>query len=163
MSTHCLTLAGLIGTLALAACAKTSAMPMAADTVQLSTSVAPICSAHSALPIVLRRAAIETINRGYDRFAILASQAQADFAGYLPGSATTTGGGTVFATGNMATMQGSSYTTHSPPIPMIGHTKSVIVKMFRDGDPAGANALSARASLGPDWQKILNESSTTIC
>ncbi|MSP47780.1 MAG: hypothetical protein EXQ95_00480 [Alphaproteobacteria bacterium] len=138
-------------------------MPMTNDTIQVSTRVAPICAASSAQPIVLRRAAVETINRGYDRFMILASNMQAEFAGFLPGSATTTGSGSIVASGNMATLQGSSYTTYSPPTPMTAHTQTVVVKMFKDGDPAGSNAISARASLGPDWQKILKESSTTTC
>ena len=154
---------GLFSALLVTACARTAVMPMTNDMVQLSTRVAPICAASSAQPIVVRRAAVETINRGYDRFVILASNTQAEFAGFLPGSSTTTGSGTIFATGNVATMQGSSYTTYTPPTPMTAHTQTVVVKMFKDGDPAGGNAISARASLGPEWQKLVKESSTTTC
>jgi len=33
------------------------------------------------------------------------------------------------------------------------HDQGLIVKMFKDGDPKGANAISARATLGPKWQE----------
>jgi hypothetical protein len=33
--------------------------------------------------------------------------------------------------------------------PIVAHHEGMIVKMFRDNDPVAANALSARAMLGP--------------
>jgi hypothetical protein len=37
------------------------------------------------------------------------------------------------------------------------------VKMFKDGDPKGANAVSARTTLGPKWQEADQESPARTC
>mgnify|MGYP003694576267 CR=1 FL=1 len=36
--------------------------------------------------------------------------------------------------------------------------RGLIVKMFKEGDPKGANAISARATLGPKWQEKRSKS-----
>lgn len=37
--------------------------------------------------------------------------------------------------------------------PMFAPNQGLVIKMFKDGDPAAANALPARETLGPDWQE----------
>jgi hypothetical protein len=45
--------------------------------------------------------------------------------------------------------------------PLIASGQSLVVKMFRNNDPAGANALSARGELGPNWQEIVAKNTMT--
>jgi hypothetical protein len=35
--------------------------------------------------------------------------------------------------------------------------------MIKNGDPKGANAISARGTLGPKWQEAIKESAATTC
>ena len=41
------------------------------------------------------------------------------------------------------------------------HNQALVVKMFKDGDPRGANAISARGTLGRDWQEAVKEGAAT--
>ena len=41
------------------------------------------------------------------------------------------------------------------------HNQGLVGKMFREGDPAGDNALSARETLGPSWQDAVNNNRWT--
>jgi hypothetical protein len=52
-------------------------------------------------------------------------------------------------------------TTHTGGGPIVSakHTQLLTVKMFKEADPAGANALSARAHLGDKWEEIVKENS----
>ena len=83
--------------------------------------------------------------------------------------AQTTGTATATATatgyGNTAFASGQSTTTYSGGQPIIAgtHDQGLVVKMFKDGDPAGANALSAREQLGPKWGEAVKESSSGTC
>jgi hypothetical protein len=65
----------------------------------------------------------------------------------------------------MVTASGHSTTTYTGGNPIVGgtHDQGLIVKMFKDGDPKGANAISARGTLGPKWQEALKESAATTC
>lgn len=140
-------------------------MPLAADTVQIVSRAAPICGAEGAERLAFRQAAAETIRRGFDRFAIINGQYQGDtfVAGYTPVVAQSHGTGFVHGYGNSAMVTGSSTTTYSggAPITMTRHSQGLIVKMFKDGDPNGSNALGARETLGPDWQKVVSEDKIT--
>ena len=145
--------------LTLCACAQSSTMPLSVDTFQLLASAAPVCGPAGAQRVASRRAAIETINRGFDKFVILDAAAASDVrvVGHTPIQAHTTGsiyGGNVMAT-----------TTYSGGYPIIGgkHNQALVVKMFKDGDPRGATAISARGTLGRDWQEAVKEGATTTC
>ena len=153
-------------TLAIAGCARASVMPLAQDTVQISSHTAPVCGgSESAQTVAFKRAAVETIRRGYDRFVILGGQAQTEtrLLGYTPTTAYTTGTATATRMGNMATAYGSSTTTVTGGVPITAnaHSQDLIVKMFKDGDPAGANALDARQTLGPAWMDAVNKNTWT--
>jgi hypothetical protein len=62
---------------------------------------------------IFKRAAVETIRRGYDRFVVVGGQAQTEtrLLGYTPTTAYTTGMATATRYGNTATAVGSSTTT----------------------------------------------------
>lgn len=153
--------------LVLCACARSATMQLSADTFRLIASAAPVCGPTGAQNVALRRAAIETINRGYDKFLILdaAYQNNLRVVGYTPVQAHTTSTATATGYGNMVTAQGSATTTYSGGQPMVGgsHDQGLIVKMFKEGDAHGANAISARGTLGPKWQDVIKENASTIC
>lgn len=153
-------------TLAVAGCARAAVMPLAQDTVQITSHSAPVCGgAEAAQKVAFQRAAVETIRRGYDRFVILsgAGQTETRLLGYTPTTAYTTGTATATRFGNTATAIGSSTTTVSGGVPIVAHAhnEDLIVKMFKQGDPAGANALDARQQLGPAWQDAVNKNTWT--
>lgn len=148
-------------------CANSSTMPLSADTVRIMTSAAPVCGPTGAQNVALRRASIETINRGFDSFLIVraSNQNNVGVVGYTPVQAHTTDSATAIGTGNMVTAYGNATTTYSGGQPIVAgsHDQGLIVKMFRDGDPAGASAISARSQLGPKWQEIVKENTSTMC
>jgi hypothetical protein len=152
---------------ALGGCAKSATMPLSADTMRITTSAAPVCGSTGAQSVAFRRTAVETIHRGYDKFVILGGEAHNNVGvvGYTPVQANTTGSATATGYGNMAVAHGHSTTTYSGGQPIIAgtHDQGLIVKMFKDGDPAGQNALSAREQLGPKWQEAVKESGSTTC
>lgn len=149
----------LIG-LGVAACVRTSTIPLRADLIQISTSAAPVCGAQGAQQAALKQAAIETIKRGYDRLIIVATEAQNNVrvVGYTPGTATTYGTATATGYGNTAFASGQSTTYYNQGMPIVGgsHDQGLTVQMFKNKDPAGRNALSARDILGPDWEEAVN-------
>ncbi len=140
-------------------------MPLAQDTVQISSRAAPVCGGAGAEKVAFQRAAVETIRRGYDRFVIVGGQAQTEtrVLGYTPTTAYTTGQATATRFGNTATAYGSSTTTVTGGVPITAnaHGQDLIVKMLKAGDPAGANALDARQQLGPAWQDAVNKNTWT--
>ena len=102
----------------LAGCATTSATSMSRDVVKIDASSAPVCAGKTN-SIMMQRAGIETIRRGYDKYVLLDHGTGSVITGVNQyGQVSRAGKG------------------------------SVVVKMFKEGDPAGANALSARDLLG---------------
>lgn len=151
----------------LAACANSSVMDVDTDTIVISTSAAPACGQQGAQQVAVKRAAIETIQRGYDRYIILDAKAQNNVGvvGYTPMVANTYSSGRVNTYGNMGTYSGSSNTYVSGGQPIIGgtHDQQFAVRMFRMSDPGAANAVDARRVLGPDWQKIVAKGPGATC
>ncbi len=45
----------------------------------------------------------------------------------------------------------------------IAHSQEVVVKMFHEGQPGSADALSARDVLGPQWQQIIAQQNANTC
>lgn len=145
----------------LAGCAATSTIPLSSDTVQITAHAAPVCGMVKAQQIAMKQAASETINRGFDKFVILSGQYAplTQVFGYTPVEAHSTG----IADVNGGIITSSTNTTFSGGQPITGtsHLEGLVVKMFKDGDPSGANAISARRTLGPDWEKISREKTVT--
>lgn len=155
----------LLITMTLLGCAGAATMPLSNDTVQITSRAAPVCGSEGAERIALRQASVETIRRGFDRFVILDAAARSDVGvvGYTPVIAQTTGTATATTYGNHATAYGTATTTYSGGQPIIAgsHKQGLIVKMFKDGDPAGANAISARGELGPKWAEYVKREAIT--
>ena len=161
-----LRMAGVAITLILPACAKSSVIPITADTFQLTTGAAPVCGQVGAQSVAAKQAAVETVRRGYDKFIVVGGGYQNDthVVGYTPVVANTSSTATGSIYGNNVNVNGQSSTTVSGGSPIVGgtHNQGLVVKTFKNGDPAGANAVDARSSLGPDWQKSV-ESGVNSC
>jgi hypothetical protein len=149
--------------LTLSGCAFTSVMPVAANTYQITASAAPACGAIGAEEVASRDAAIATIRYGFDSYVIVSGQAQDNVGvvGYTPVTAYTSGSATAY--GNTA--YGQSTTTYSGGAPIIAgtHDQEIVVQMFHANDPGAQNAISAVATLGPNWQKIVNKGFPHTC
>lgn len=60
--------------LALAGCARATAIPVAKNMVSITTDAAPACGATGAQTVAGKQAAIETIRRGFDSYVISSGQ-----------------------------------------------------------------------------------------
>ncbi len=43
------------------------------------------------------------------------------------------------------------------------HDQALAIRMFKEGDPNGANAVPAREVLGPDWEAKVKEGAVRTC
>lgn len=155
-----------IAAILLGACASSRVMPLGDNTFQISSSAAPVCGQAGAERVAFQRAAVETVNRGFDSFRILAGNYSNDVrvVGYTPVTARTTHSGSIYASGyGRATYGGTSNTYVSGGQPIVGgsHGQGLVVRMYREGEPGATGAISARGELGPDWQKIVKSNRLT--
>lgn len=141
----------LIATLSLAACVRTSSVPLAQNMVQVTASAPPACGMSSARDVSIRLAAIETIKNGFDAFVILDAQAADNVRAIGRTPVTSYNTGSAYVMGN--NVYGNSTTTYSGGLPIMGGRRdvSLVVQMFKPGDPGIDNAISAKTFLGPDW------------
>jgi hypothetical protein len=123
--------------LTLTACASVSTIPLSKDTFQITSNAVGACGPGGAQKVAFQQAAAETIRRGYDSFQIMGTdrQSQLETASIWAG----------------ATNYGHSY------------SQGLTVKMYHDGDPSGAQAISARETLGPKWQEAIKTESSYSC
>ena len=153
--------------LLLAGCASSSVLEVASDTIQISTSAAPVCGQSGAQAVASKRAAIETLKRGYDGYIIVGADAQNNVrvVGTTPVTANTYSNGTINGYGNTATYSGQSHTTFGGGFPIIAghHEQSLVIRMFRAGDPGSERAVNTKQVLGPEWQKEMESSSRGTC
>lgn len=151
----------------LGACASSSVMDVASDTIVISTAAAPACGQRGAQEVAVKRAAYETLKRGYDKYIILDAEAESNVGvvGYTPLIANTQSYGSINTYGNSGTYSGSSntYVTGGQPIIAGTHDQKLAVRMFRSGDPDAARAVDARQVLGPDWQKVMTKGPGLTC
>jgi hypothetical protein len=153
--------------LILAGCASSTTIPITNDVVQVNTSAAPACGGNGARRVAVQQAAVETINRGYDRFIVMDGQHQNNVGvvGYMPQQSYSTGSvqGSVY--GNQYSAYGSSNTTTYGGQPIYGgsHDQALTIKMFRNSDPGAGNAIDARQTLGPEWQEIVSKGGPRTC
>ena len=162
---------GLIFALIFAGCAHQSSMMLDANTAQISTSAAPVCGVAGAQRVAATNAAIETIRQGFDKYTIEGGQASSDvrIAGYTPKQYVTNENGNVTLNrtrnGYVGNYSGVASTQSYGGYPIImGHNnQSLIVRMFKAGDPKGENAVEAKAALGPNWGKIVAAGPKSTC
>ncbi|HUN01029.1 MAG TPA: hypothetical protein PLI96_11180 [Halothiobacillus sp.] len=157
----------LLTGLMMAGCARTSLVPLAANTYEITVSAAPVCGATGAAELASRDAAIATLQSGFDSYVIVGGDAQNSVGviGYTPVTANTYGTATAYGSPGMATAYGSSTTTYSGGAPIIAgtHDQQLVVHMFHANDPDAANAIPARAILGPDWAALVSKGFPKTC
>lgn len=152
-------------------CARTSTIPITNNMVQISTSAAVVCGATGAQRVALERAAIETLNRGFDRFVIVGGAYANNVrkVGQTPVIAKTTGtaDATLNTYGNTTygTVNSSSTTTFTGGQPIVGgsHDQSLMVQMYKPGDAGFDQGVDAKQTLGPDWQEKIAKRSVGTC
>ena len=119
----------------LAGCAQSSVMDLDSNTIQVTTEAAPVCGQGGAKQVASKRAAYETLQRGYDKYIILGADYKdgVHVVGHTPITANTYGSGTINSYGNNATYNGSSTTYVSGGYPIVGgkHSQGLQVRMFR--------------------------------
>lgn len=136
--------------LLLVGCAAANTIQTSRNTAIVQSSAAPICGGIGAARTAQKQAAIATLKAGYDRYIIVDAAAADNVHVYQPPGSYHT---TAFANGPFVT----ATTTYQPGVPIVAghHDQSFSIRMFKDGEPGSENALSARDTLGPDWEKQL--------
>ncbi|PWG17542.1 hypothetical protein [Salibaculum griseiflavum] len=122
-----------VSLLLLGACAETSVQPMSQDTFKVSTNAAPACGPTGARTLAFKAAAIEVIRKGGDRFVIVNDTSDTGM------------------TGDIFTGMYQNY------------QQGMIVKMIQPGTAEARNALSARETLGANWQEVVAEGVPNTC
>lgn len=132
----------------LAGCARTETIRTSANSFILQTVAPADCGAVGAARVASQMAAVETIRAGFDRYIIIGGQASNNVT-YVQSPAVTY----TERTPSNGRDRGSETTTYVPATTSaVGtHDQELSVVMFRNGDPDGQNAISARDALGPDW------------
>ena len=128
----------VVSLLLLAGCVETSVQPLTKTSFKVSTEAEDLCGAKGTREIAFREAAIEVIKRGADRFIVVGDQSRSAITG---GTFNTYGGFDVYGS----------------------NTQDMVVQIVQKGDPGFSNALSARETLGPDWQSIVAKGTTGNC
>lgn len=125
--------AAAAGLLVLAGCAETQIQPMSKDTFKVATSAAPACGPAGARNVAFKTAAVEVIRKGGDKFVI-----QGDHSD--------------------SSLQGNIFAGFQQ-----NYSQGMVVRMVPEGSPEARNALSARETLGAEWQKIVAKRAPTTC
>lgn len=119
--------------LGVAACTQTQIQPMSKDTFKVATHAAPACGPSGARNVAFKSAAIEVIRKGGDKFLIMGDQTDSG-------------------------MQGDFYSGFQQ-----NYSQGMVVKTVAEGSPEAKNALSARETLGADWQAVVAKGAPTTC
>ena len=136
----------IFASFSLAACAKTSTIQLSSNQARVLVDAATVCGPTGAQSVAYQHAAVATIRQGHDRFLVLNIGSSRRTAG---GSTSTYGQG------------GPSTTTFNTP--WTRHGSDLHIEMFREGDPQGLDAVSARDILGDDWQAIVERGGPGTC
>jgi hypothetical protein len=131
-------------------CATSRVEQVTANEFAMSTLASPICDTAGQKKAQLKGVAVQTLESGFDRFRVFAEDdsgtalaSEIDFSGALSLAGKDTSGLT--------------------PIPVHVANLKLRVKMFRDGEPGAAGAISAREVLGPGWKNELNKEKSWTC
>jgi len=99
----------------------------------VATSAAPACGPAGARNVAFKTAAVEVIRKGGDKFVI-----QGDHSD--------------------SSLQGNIFAGFQQ-----NYSQGMVVRMVPEGSPEARNALSARETLGAEWQKIVAKGAPTTC
>ena len=124
---------------------KTSVIPVASNEVRVSVDVDRRCGSTGAQELAVDEAAIATLKRGYDRF----------YVAELGESSVPIG---VMTSPSMTEIHGNTMIS-SPSFSGIArrHHLNINVLMLKHDDEHADQAVDARAHLGPDWRKKVED------
>lgn len=97
-----------------------------------------MCGAKGTREIAFKSAAIEVINRGADRFIVVGDQS------------------CLSITGGQFTSYGGFETYGS-------NTQDMVIQIVKKGDARYADSLSAKQTLGADWQELVAKGTPDSC
>ena len=138
---------------ALAGCASTGVMPLAADTVQVTVEAIGSCSSTQTQQLALKHAAVATLQRGFERFEVTQASDTSKLSAFQQPTVATTQG---TRQGSRTTVTGGTKWWESP--------RTVLqVKMYRAGERGADRAVEARNVLGHDWAKMVHEGAPNTC
>jgi hypothetical protein len=145
----------LAGTMA--GCASSSITQLAKNKAIISTSAAPICRTTGAANVANQMAAIATLKQGYSRFVVVGFGTADNTRVVTTGPTTATTSGTFNRFGN--TVRGSSTTTFGGETTHISgrNEAEMQIIMLNPGDAGYDEGLDAKAALGPEWQKKVQD------
>jgi len=144
-----------------AGCATSTITPVARNQVMINTSAAPACGSDGAAKVASKMAAIATLRNGYERYMIVGSGLQDNTRLLTTGPTYAQTTGSAYTMGNMTY---GSATTRYGGQQMIWtgkHNAQMNVVMFNRDDPGYENAIDAKSTLGPEWQKLVREGVST--
>ena len=134
-----------------AGCARTSTVPVDADTIRITVRVAPICDGKDADRLARRQAAVETIRRGFEDYVVVSSVGGDHLADEAPVTARTILNGD------------STRALFSEDAPLLAHHRVLTVRMLRAGQGDSTSSVSARAFLGDDWEELVTKDAAPTC
>ena len=150
------TLAALLAFSCLAGCAEQSAMRVAQDTVRINVSTAPIYGTLEPQRRAMRMAADETLKSGYDKFLIVdgVNTFKPNVIGQTAATYQSSSQASVVGSSSGFYGHGTSQATYVGPQPvaMPRFESAITVKMFKNDDLGGANALDARQVIAQNAQ-----------
>jgi len=132
------TIAGIALFTLVAGCATTDIQPLTATSFAVTTQADSSCRGAAVRRVASQAAAIEVIKRGGDKFIITGQGSDSQVSGMTYGG---------FGNWN-------AYGTTE---------QQLIVQLVERGQPQYADALSARAILGADWEAIVAKGAPTSC
>lgn len=138
--------------LVLTGCAGSSVTQVSRNQAIISTNAAPVCGTRGAMSVANQMAAVATLRAGYERYIIVAANAENNTRVFSTGPTYATTTGTFNTYGN--TTYGSMNTMYGGQQTFVGGSNdaSVGVVMFNAGEPGYENALDARTALGENWE-----------
>lgn len=128
----------LLSALILAACVETAVQPLTQSSFKIATEAEDMCGAKGTREIAFKTAAIEVIKRGGDRFIVVGDQSR-------------------------STVDGGFFTGYGGFDTYGANMQDMVIQIVGKGDPNYSNALSARQTLGPNWQEIVAKGSPDTC
>ena len=132
-------------------CARTSAVSVDADTIEIAVRVATICDGTDADRLARRQAAVETIRRGFQDFVVIDSVGGDHTVDHAPETARAN----LFGTSAAPLFSGDA--------PLLAHHRVLTVRMFQAGEGESAATVSARAVLGDDWEALVTKGAPATC
>lgn len=141
----------------LISCAETTVTPVSANQVMITTSAAPACGISGAQQVAAKMAAVETLRRGFERFTVAGASAQNNVRVTQTSPTGSYTSGSFNSYGN--TVYGSANTTYygGGPVYSGSNDASLLVVMYRKGDRGFTRAVDAKATLGEEWETLVEK------